>query len=86
MAPPCRVYELLLGLLLVVEARIEDTSSLVNKTVKMPTPPLIRLAMVVVAHLVNKTVKMPTPPLMREALFHFHCRWDLQGQRQMIIH
>ena len=28
-APPCRVYELLLGL--VVEARIEDTSSLGNE-------------------------------------------------------
>ena len=37
------------SLALVVAARIEDTSSLVNKTVKMPTPPLIRLAMVVVA-------------------------------------
>ena len=56
------------GLDLVVAARIEDTSSLVNKTVKMPTPPLIRLAMVVVAHLVNKTVKMPTPPLIRLAM------------------
>ena len=51
-----------------VAARIEDASSLVNKTVKMPTPPLIRLAMVVVAHLVNKTVKMPTPPLIRQAM------------------
>ena len=41
--------ELPRGLDLVVAARIEDTSSLVNKTVKMPTPPLIRQAMVVVA-------------------------------------
>ena len=45
---------------LVVAARIEDTSSLVNKTVSMLTLPLIRLAMLVMAHLVYRTVKMTT--------------------------